>query len=140
MKLYKRDFNYWLYYTDSQYQDDDLQLYDEDFGQDITKGIFKLSLGHRHYAAIHFLPKIENIHESWPPHCDYRTIQSTDDISIALLYGELYNVIPCNEWAGQVKILEPEIKEKVLPYFNDGDFIRSAEKKMKTGLSFLHKP
>lgn len=118
MKLYRREFNYILYYFDSRYKEDDLHIYAKDFGEDKMKDIFKLSVNL--HTEILFLPKIENLHKSWPPHCDYRTIQSTKDISIALLYGEWYSVIPCNEWAGQVKIMAPEIKDAIVQ--SDSEF------------------
>lgn len=108
MQLYRREFNYSLYYSDSQYEGDSLHHDAKDFGQDKVKDIFKLSLNL--HSEIHFLPKIENIHESWPPYCDSRTIQSAKELHIVLLYYKEYLVLPCNEWAGQVKIIEPEIK------------------------------
>ncbi|UUC44417.1 hypothetical protein [Flavobacterium cerinum] len=102
MQLYRREFNYSLYYFDSQYEEDDLYHDAKDFGQDKVKDIFKLSLNL--YAEIYFLPKIENIDKSWPPYCDCRTIQTAKELYIALLYHKHY------QWAGQVKIVEPEIK------------------------------
>lgn len=44
MQLYRREFNYSLYYFDSQYEEDDLYYDSKDFGQEKVKDIFKLSL------------------------------------------------------------------------------------------------
>jgi hypothetical protein len=81
-------------------------------GQDKMNGIFKLTLG-LHFPEILFLPEIENIHESWPPYVDYRLIQSAEDIYKALLLTQPYIVLPYNEWAGQVRVLEPDSKNPV---------------------------
>ncbi|SDJ09009.1 hypothetical protein [Chryseobacterium jejuense] len=112
MKNYKKEFNYILYYSDSTNEQDDLHFYAEDFGQEKMQGIFKLTLG-LHFPEILFLPEIENISKSWPPYIDYRLIQSAEDICKALLLMESYIILPCNEWAGQVKILESEIKNPI---------------------------
>lgn len=112
MKNYKKEFNYIVYYSDSTNEQDDLHFYAEDFGQEKMHGIFKLTLG-LHFPVILFLPKIENISKSWPPYIDYHLIQSAQDIHKALLLTESYIVLPCNEWSGQVKILESEIKSPI---------------------------
>ncbi|HCN51478.1 MAG TPA: hypothetical protein DIT10_20730 [Chryseobacterium sp.] len=112
MKNYRKEFNYIIYYSDSTNEQDDLYFYTESFGQDKMNGIFKLALG-LHFPEILFLPEIENIHESWPPYVDYRLIQSAEDIYKALLLTQPYIVLPYNEWAGQVKVLEPDSKNPV---------------------------
>lgn len=121
MKNYRKEFNYILYYSDSTNEQDDLHFYVEDFGQDKMDGIFKLTLG-RHFPEILFLPKIENIQESWPPNFDYRLMQSTKDICIGLLYGEPYIVLPYNEWAGTVKIIEKEVKNAIVQSDSESQF------------------
>jgi hypothetical protein len=112
MKNYSKEFNYILYYSDSTNEYDDLYSYAEDLGQDKMTGIFKLTLG-LHFPEILFLPKIENIHEPWPPSVDYHLIQSAEDICKTLLLMESYIVLPYNEWAGQVRILEAEMKNPI---------------------------
>jgi hypothetical protein len=121
MKNYKKEFNYILYYSDSTNEQDDLHFYAEDFGQEKMEGIFKLTLG-LHFPEILFLPKIENIQESWPPYFDYRLMQSKKDICIGLLYGESYIVLPYNEWAGTVKIIETEIKNAIVQSDSEAQF------------------
>jgi hypothetical protein len=113
MKNYRKEFNYIIYYSDSTNEQDDLYFYTESFGQDKMNGIFKLTLG-LHFPEILFLPEIENIHESWPPYVDYRLIQSAEDIYKALLLTQPYIVLPYNEWAGQVRVLEPDSKNQFL--------------------------
>lgn len=113
MKNYRKEFNYIIYYSDSTNGQDDLHFYAENFGQDKMDGIFKLTLG-LHFPEILFLPEIENIHESWPPYLDYRLIQSPADIGKALLLTAPYIVLPYNEWAGQVRVLESESKNPIL--------------------------
>ncbi|WP_294223245.1 hypothetical protein [uncultured Chryseobacterium sp.] len=112
MKNYSREFNYIMYYSDSTNEQDDLHFYAEDFGPDKMQGIFKLTLG-LHFPEILFLERIENVSTSWPPYIDYRMIESAEDIRKALLLEKSYIVLPCNEWAGQVKILEPENKNPI---------------------------
>ncbi|BAP32495.1 chromosome partition protein MukB [Chryseobacterium sp. StRB126] len=112
MKNYRKEFNYIIYYSDSTNDQDDLHFYAEEFGPEKMQGIFKLTLG-LHFPEILFLPGIENINTYWPPYIDYRLIQSAEDICKALLLTESYIVLPCNEWAGQVRILEPEIKNPI---------------------------
>ncbi|CAD0219809.1 hypothetical protein [Chryseobacterium sp. JV274] len=121
MKNYKKEFNYILYYSDSTNEQDDLHFYAEDFGQEKMQGIFKLTLG-LHFPEILFLPKIENIYESWPPHFDYRSMQLAKDICIGLLYGESYIVLPYNEWAGTVRIIEPEVKNAIVQSDSESEF------------------
>ncbi|WP_223599596.1 hypothetical protein [Chryseobacterium sp. GVT01B] len=121
MKNYKKEFNYILYYSDSANEQDDLHFYSEDFGQEKMQGIFKLTLG-LHFPEILFLPKIENIYESWPPRFDYRSMQSEKDICIGLLYGESYIVLPYNEWAGTVRIIEPEVKNAIVQSDSESEF------------------
>ncbi|QXU50789.1 hypothetical protein KYG33_07055 [Chryseobacterium sp. D764] len=121
MKNYKKEFNYILYYSDSTNEQDDLDFYAEDLGQEKMQGIFKLTLG-LHFPEILFLPKIENIYESWPPHFDYRSMQSAKDICIGLLYGESYIVLPYNEWAGTVRIIEPEVKNVIVQSDSESEF------------------
>ncbi|WP_294286574.1 hypothetical protein [uncultured Chryseobacterium sp.] len=105
MKNYKKEFNYILYYSDSRNEQDDLHYY-EDFGPEKMRGIYKLTLG-LHFPEILFLPKIENLHKAWPPHFDYRAMQSTKDICIGLLYGAPYIVLPYNECAGTGRTIGP---------------------------------
>ncbi|MEJ5102665.1 hypothetical protein [Chryseobacterium sp. MYb328] len=109
MKNYRKEFNYIVYYSDSTNEQDDLHFYAEEFGQEKMQGIFKLTLG-LHFPEILFLPGIGNIDKLWPPYIDYRLIQSAEDICKVLLLTESYIVLPYNEWAGQVRILEPEPK------------------------------
>lgn len=119
MKFYRKEFNYIIYYSDSTNKMDDLHFCAEKFGQDKIQGIFKLTLG-RHFPEILFLPKIENIHKFWPPNIDYQSIQSTEDICISLILGGPYIVMPCNEWSGEVKIIDMEVKN---PTSHDTDYI-----------------
>lgn len=121
MKNYKKEFNYILYYSDSKNEQDDLHYYAEDFGHEKMRGIFKLTLG-LHFPEILFLPKIENLHEAWPPHFNYRAMQSTKDICIGLLYGAPYIVLPYNEWAGTVRTIEPQVKNAIVQSDSESAF------------------
>ncbi|WP_404985506.1 hypothetical protein ACI513_20185 [Chryseobacterium sp. M5] len=50
----------------------------------------------------------------WSSIANYDLNKEAEDIYKAILYGESYIVIPCNELAGQVKILEPSIKNSLI--------------------------
>ncbi|MEJ5102682.1 hypothetical protein [Chryseobacterium sp. MYb328] len=121
MKNYRKEFNYIIYYSDSTNEQDDLYFYTESFGQDKMNGIFKLTLG-LHFPEILFLPKIENIHESWPPYVDYRIMQSAQDVYLGLLYEQSYIVLPDKQWAGTVKIIEKEVKNVRTQSDSDAQF------------------
>ncbi|MEJ5102664.1 hypothetical protein [Chryseobacterium sp. MYb328] len=60
------------------------------------------------------LPKIENVQDFWSPIENNDINQQAEDIYKGILFLESYIVIPCNEWAGQVKILEPDIKNSLI--------------------------
>lgn len=111
MKNYRKEYNYIIYYSDSTNESDDLQqIYAADLGEEKMKGIFKLTLG-LHFPEVLFLPKIDAIQESWPPYVAYHSLASVQDICIELMLASDYIVTPCNEWAGTVKILQPEDKK-----------------------------
>ena len=110
----KREFNYSMDYFDATCEDSGILFYyAKDFGYEKIKDIFGISLGWGGVAII-FLPKIENVQIFWPPIANYDLHEQAEDIYKAMLYGESYIVIPCNEWAGQVKILEPNIKNSLI--------------------------
>ncbi|VXB16971.1 hypothetical protein [Chryseobacterium sp. 8AT] len=110
----KRKFNYSMYYFDSTYEDSViLSNYGKDFGHEKIKDIFGISLGWGG-VKIFFLPKIENMQNFWPSIANYDLNTKAKDIYKAILYGESYIVIPYNELAGQVKILEPSINNSLI--------------------------
>ncbi|WP_223599595.1 hypothetical protein [Chryseobacterium sp. GVT01B] len=110
----KKEFNYSICYFDSTNEDSGILFnYAKDFGNEKVKDIFGISLGWGGVEIV-FLPKIENIENFWPPIANYNLNQQAEDIYKAILYGESYVVMPCNEWAGQVKILEPDIKNSLI--------------------------
>ncbi|RQO35429.1 hypothetical protein DBR39_18305 [Chryseobacterium sp. KBW03] len=110
----KREFNYSICYFDSTYEDSDILFnYAKDFGNEKVKDVFGISLGWGGVEIV-FLPKIENIENFWPPIANYDLNQQAEDIYKAILFGESYIVMPCNEWAGQVKVLEPDIKNSLI--------------------------
>ncbi|MGN7705371.1 hypothetical protein KYG33_07060 [Chryseobacterium sp. D764] len=110
----KREFNYSMCYFDSTYEDSGILFnYAKDFGYEKIKDAFGISLGWGGVEIV-FLPKIENIENFLPPISNHDLNQQAEDIYKAILYGESYIVIPSNEWAGQVKILEPDIKNSLI--------------------------
>ncbi|BAP32496.1 glutamate synthase (NADH) large subunit [Chryseobacterium sp. StRB126] len=110
----KREFNYSICYFDSTYEDSViLSNYGKDFGHGKIKDIFGISLGWGG-VQIFFLPKTENVQDFWSPIANYDLNQQAEDIYKEILFLESYIVIPCNEWAGQVKIIEPDIKNSLI--------------------------
>lgn len=110
----KREFNYSMWYFDATYEDSViLSNYGKDFGHEKIRALFGISLGWGG-VKIFFLPKIENMQNFWPPIATYELNQEAESLYKAILYGASYIVLPYNEWAGQVKVLEPIIKHSLI--------------------------